>query len=142
MMATYERTVDSTASPEQVWALWSDPEHWPDWNPDVSALSLDGPFAQGVTGAMTSGGGRTHRVKFTELTVGHSFMLETSPIPATRFRFECRVDAAANGSRVTQAVSMSGLLAPIMGPMAGDKIAEGFLPILRALAARAEGRPA
>ena len=141
-MATHERSVNSIASPEQLWALWADPERWPDWNPDVSAMKLDGPFAQGVTGLMTSGGGHAHRVKFTEVNPGRSFVLETSPVPATRFRFECRVDQAAGGARVTQSVSMSGLLAPIMGPMAGEKIAEGFLPILRSLAAHAEGRPA
>lgn len=46
VIATSETEI--AASPETVWALMADIEHWPSWNPDVKAASMDGPLAPGT----------------------------------------------------------------------------------------------
>jgi uncharacterized protein YndB with AHSA1/START domain len=133
----HERTVETTAPPQLVWEIWSDPATWPQWNPDVRAISLNGPFATGTTGEMTTGQG-THAIQLDRVVPEQGFDLVTSPIPATTFRFHCQIDPVSGGSRVSQSVSMSGLLAPIMSPLAGNRIAAGFEPILSGLAKAAE----
>src|SRR5438874_198473 len=130
-MASHERMHDTPASREQVWRIWSDPSTWPQWNPDVRAISLNGPFATGSTGStgsMTTGQG-THDIRLENVEAGRSFDLVTSPIPATTFRFHCEVMPEGQGSRVSQSVGMSGLLAPIFSPLMGNRIANGFVPI-------------
>ncbi|GEM_PF-783476 len=139
-MATYERSRETTASPDQVWRFWSDTDTWPSWNPDVRAISLNGPFQSGTTGSMTTGRG-THPITLENVT-GRSFDLVTQPMPATVFRFSCRVDPSPAGSRISQGLSMSGALAPIFGPLMGKRIAASFDPILVGLATAAQSGPA
>jgi hypothetical protein len=130
--------VTTAALPDRVWSIWSDVSTWPSWNPDVRAISLDGPFASGTTGSMTTGAG-THAIRLEGVVPGSAFELVTSPVPATTFRFHCEVTPDGDGSRIGQSVTMSGLLAPIMSPMMGNRIASSFEGILAGLARAAEG---
>jgi Polyketide cyclase / dehydrase and lipid transport len=140
-MATHERSMETPATPESVWTIWSDPTTWSTWNPDVRAVSLDGAFVSGAAGTMTTGAG-THQIRLENVSAGQSFDLVTSPVPATTFRFHCQVTPASTGSRISQSVSMSGLLAPIFSLLMGKRIANSFQPILVGLAKAAEDRTA
>jgi uncharacterized protein YndB with AHSA1/START domain len=40
--------IDVAAPPELVWAVLTDIESWPSWNPDVKRASLAGPLATGT----------------------------------------------------------------------------------------------
>ena len=86
---------------------------------------------------MTTGAG-THEIRLENVVAGRSFDLVTSPIPATTFRFHCEITPAAEGSTISQGLSMSGLLAPIFSPLMGNRIANSFGPILDGLAREAE----
>ncbi len=136
-MPAHERSLETSAAPDRIWKIWSDAGTWPEWNPDVGTISLDGPFDSGTTGTMTTGAG-THRIRLEQVVAGRSFDLVTSPIPATTFRFHCEVTPSQSGSRISQGVSMSGLLAPVMSPLMGNRIAESFKPVLAGLAKAAE----
>jgi Polyketide cyclase / dehydrase and lipid transport len=136
-MSAHERSLETTAPPDTVWGIWSDTATWPGWNPDVRGVSLDGPFATGTTGTMTTGAG-THTIRLEDVTDGRAFDLVTSPLPATTFRFHCEVNPAASGSRISQGVTMSGLLGPVFSPLMGGRIASSFEPILSGLAKAAE----
>src|SRR5262245_47339164 len=136
-MAAHGRTLETSASPERVWRLWSDVGTWPAWNPDVEAVSIDGPFAAGATGTMTTKAGGTHAIKLTEVQSGRSFRLETSPAPLSTFTFRCEIQPATGGSSISQSVSMRGPLGGLYSAMMGSRIAEGFGPILAGLKAAA-----
>jgi hypothetical protein len=136
-MASHQRSRQTTALSDTVWRIWSDTNTWSAWNPDVRAVSLEGPFTSGTTGSMTTGAG-THRIRLENVVSGRSFDLVTSPIPATTFRFHCEVTPADGGSTISQGLSMSGLLAPIFSPLMGNRIASSFEPILAGLAREAE----
>jgi Polyketide cyclase / dehydrase and lipid transport len=139
-MASYERSRDTSAPSDRVWQIWSDTSTWPQWNPDVRAITLDGPFDTGTTGSMTTGQG-THKIRLESVVAGRSFDLVTSPVPATAFRFHFEITPSGSGSRISQSVSMSGLLAPIFAQMMGNRIAKSFEPILAGLAGAAESTP-
>jgi hypothetical protein len=137
-MATHERSRTTTAAPARVWSVWSDVSTWPSWNPDVREISLQGPFATGTTGSMNTGAG-THDIRLENVVEGCAFDLVTSPIPATTFRFHCEVTPDGSGSTIKQGLTMSGLLAPIMSPLMGNRIAGSFEGILAGLARAVEG---
>ncbi len=42
-MKTCGRRRSTTASPERVWALWSDPDNWSRWNTGIRSSHIDGP---------------------------------------------------------------------------------------------------
>jgi uncharacterized protein YndB with AHSA1/START domain len=46
--ATGEGEVHIPAPPEAVWAVMSDIESWPNWNPDIRVAKLEGPLAPGT----------------------------------------------------------------------------------------------
>jgi hypothetical protein len=87
---------------------------------------------------MTTGAG-SHDIRLENVVDGRSFDLVTSPLPATTFRFHCEISPNGEGSRISQGLTMSGLLAPIIAPMMGNRIAGSFEGILAGLAEQAEG---
>ena len=138
MAAETART--TTAAPETLWSIWSDPLHWKEWNPNVSGVELEGPFAVGTRGVMHSGDGRVHRIQFTDIQQGRQFTLSATALPGALLMFTCRIEAQAGGARISQAVDMKGPLAPIFRPLMSGQIARTFVPILDGLAREAEAR--
>ena len=141
-MKSHERSLETSAPPERVWRIWSDTTTWPHWNPDVTAISLEGPFTTGTTGSMTTKAGGTHKIQLQDVQDGRGFTLVTSPAPLSTFAFRCEVAPAGSGSRISQAVSMSGPLGGIYSAMMGNRIADGFTAILDGLKQRAESHEA
>jgi uncharacterized protein YndB with AHSA1/START domain len=137
-MANNQRSVETSASPAAVWRVWSDTTTWPDWNPDVQAMTLNGPFAAGTTGTMKTKQG-TRQVQLAEVVPGRSFRLETTVIPLTRFAFECQVASGPAGkTTISQAISVGGPLGGVVGGMMGRQIADTFPALLQGLARKAE----
>ena len=140
-MAANKRSLDTTASPERVWSIWSDTSNWPDWNHDMESVSLAGAFASGTTGTMRTRSGGQHSVILEDVVPGRAFTVNSDGMPATRLRFRCEVEAAGSGSRISQSVTLSGPLAWLFTPMAGGRIADTFPALLRGLATAAEKEP-
>lgn len=137
-MADHQRSVETSASPAAVWKIWSDTSTWPEWNPDVQSMTLNGPFAAGTTGTMKTKQG-TRQVQLTEVVPGRSFRLETTVIPLTRFAFDCQVVAGSAGTTmISQAVRVGGPLGGVVGGMMGPQIANTFPALLQGLARKAE----
>jgi hypothetical protein len=137
-MAEYGTSVDSKASPDRVWKIWSDMSTWGEWNPNVSTMDWTGGFASGTTGVMNTRAGQHHKMTLVDVNPGRSFALETSVVPGTRFRFNCRIEPAGSGSKVGQWVEVKGPLGPIMGGMLGPQVSKEFGTLLKNLSDRAE----
>ena len=138
-MASNERSVETTATPQAAWKIWSDTSTWQEWNPDVQSMTLAGPFAAGTTGTMKTKQG-TRAITLTEVLPGKSFRLETTVIPLTRFAFECKVSTGSAGkTTLSQAIVVGGPLGGLVGGMMGKQIADTFPALLRGLARKAEG---
>jgi hypothetical protein len=135
MTFEYERTVTTTASPADVWALWRDVGSWHAWDPAVQEVALEGHFAEGAAGSMVLTGG-----------VDVPFVLEIVE-PGARFldrltmgdlviRIDHEVRAAGDGAEVTVRTTIEGPGAADIGPMVTNDT-----PVaLEALTALAEGR--
>src|SRR5580765_6432769 len=52
-----KREVEIAAPPEVVWEVLTGFEQWPEWNPDVKSMSIDGPVAPGTEFRWKSGPG-------------------------------------------------------------------------------------
>ncbi len=136
-MAEYGTSVETTASPDRVWKIWSDMSTWGEWNPNVSTMDWTGGFVQGSEGVMNTRAGQHHKMKLAEVQPGRSFVLETSVVPGTRFRFNCRVEPAGGKTKISQTVEVGGPLG-FMGPMLGPQVSKEFGTLLANLARKAE----
>ena len=140
-MADNSRAVETSATPENVWAAWSDTSTWPEWNPDIEKVNLSGAFAEGTTGTMDTKSGGHHNIQLVGVQPGREFTLISDlPMPATKVAFRCLIEPAGSGSRISQAVTVKGLLAPIMGGMITGRIVPSFDPLLQGLKGHVEAK--
>jgi hypothetical protein len=134
----YGTSVETAASPEQVWRVWSDISTWGHWNPNVSTMDWSGGFASGTTGVMNTKSGQHHKMQLVDVTPGRGFALLTSVVPGTRFRFNCRIESGGAKTKVSQTVEVGGPLGPVMGGMLGPQVSKEFDVLLQNLTRKAE----
>lgn len=111
---------------------------WGDWNPNVSTMDWQGAFAQDTEGVMNTRAGQHHKMKLVEVQPGRFFALETSVVPGTRFRFNCRVEPSGGKTKISQTVEVKGPLGPVLHGMLGPQVSKEFGTLLANLAKRAE----
>lgn len=137
-MAFREASLETRANPATVWRVWSDVNHWPEWNPDMKASRLDGPMKLGMTGNIDTRSGGKHDVVVTHYEEGRSFELESTALPGTKMGIRATIAPSGSGSRITQGFEPRGLLAPIVGPMMGGAILKTFNSVLNGLKQKVE----
>ncbi len=137
-MAFREASLETSASPDRVWQVWSDINRWPEWNPDMKASHVDGPLKLGATGNIDTRSGGKHDVVVTQFEQGRSFELESTALPGTKMAIRASISPSGSGSRITQGFEPRGLLAPIVGPMMGGAILKTFNSVLNGLKRRVE----
>lgn len=137
-MAFREASLETSASPAQVWRVWSDVNTWPEWNPDMNASRLDGPLKLGATGMINTKSGGKHDVVVTHFEDGRSFELESTALPGTKMAIRATIMPSVTGSRITQGFEPRGLLAPIVGPMMSGAILKTFSSVLAGLKKQVE----
>jgi Polyketide cyclase / dehydrase and lipid transport len=120
-MYTFEHTVQTTASPDAIWALYADVNAWLRWDHGLDAVALDGPFEAGVSGRITPKGMGELPFVLTRVEPGRGFDDET-PAMGHVLRFIHRIEPlASGGARVTHRVEIDGPAADEMGPnVTGD----------------------
>jgi uncharacterized protein YndB with AHSA1/START domain len=138
-MAFKEASLETTASPADVWRVWSDVDHWPEWNPDMKESRLDGPLGLGTTGMINTRSGGKHAVVVTHYEEGRSFELESTALPGTKMAIRATITPSGGSSRITQGFEPRGLLAPLVGPMMSGAILKTFNSVLNGLKQKVEG---
>jgi hypothetical protein len=99
-MADNSRSRETSASPEAVWRIWSDTDTWPDWNPDMKSVSLEGPFASGAAGDMETKSGGHHQVSLQDVGERPRLHPGLRRVPMTKLHFRCEIAPTAGGSRI------------------------------------------
>jgi len=138
MAREYGTSVETTASPDKVWHVWSDMSTWGGWNPNVSTMDWNGGFVSGSTGVMNTKSGQHHKMQLVDVQPGRGFALLTAVVPGTKFRFNCRIEQAGGKTKVSQTVGVGGPLGPVMGPILGPQVSKEFGTLLSNLARTAE----
>jgi hypothetical protein len=138
MMWEYEYAAETTASAEAIWRLWADVETWGDWNPDIEAIELQGPFAEGSVIAMTPGGQDTVRLRIAAVRENELFVDEAE-IGGATIRTTHRLAQLGDGRvRVAYRTEITGPGAHELGPELGPAITSDFPDTIASLVARAE----
>jgi Polyketide cyclase / dehydrase and lipid transport len=137
-MWTTEHTIETTASPEAIWRLWSDVATWPEWNEDIEKIEISGPFAVGSTIAMTPKGQDTVELRIAEASESHLF-IDEAEFPDVVVRTVHRIDPlGGDRSKVIYRMEISGPAADTVGPELGPQISSDFPETLSGLVERAE----
>jgi hypothetical protein len=137
-MWTNEHSIETTASPEAIWRLWSDVPGWREWIADIGQIEISGPFATGSTITMTPDGQDPVELRIAEAVEPELFVDEADlgdVVVRTAHRVE-RLEGDRN--RIVYRMEISGPAADRVGPELGPQISGDFPDTLAALAQRAE----
>ena len=111
-------TDSSSASPAAVWALWSDPGRWPEWNDQVESAELEGELAVGEKLRVKLRRGGRMQFEIVALEPERLFVQEAR-LPGARLGHEHRVKPKGKGSEITHRTYVrgpsSGLFALLLG---------------------------
>jgi hypothetical protein len=137
-MWSAEHSTETTATPEEIWRLWSDVASWPAWNADLERAELSGDFAPGSVITMHQRGGDTIELRIADVAAPERFVDEADlgdVVVRTTHRVE---PAEAERSRVVYRMEIAGPRADILGPEIGPQISGDFPDVLAALVNLAE----
>jgi len=133
-----EHSIETSAAPAAIWALFSDVSSWKQWNAGVEAIHLEGPFAEGTWFTMVQPGGEALRSRLVDVRPSECFVDETRVGDLMVTVAHRLTPVGTSGTRITYAVEATGPDAGAIGPM----VAADFPAVLAALASRAVGGPA
>jgi hypothetical protein len=125
-MWTTGHSIETTASPESIWRLWSDVATWGAWHADSERIEISGPFAPGSTIAMTLAGQETVMLRIATTAEPLLFVdeAELGEITVTTFH---GVDTPADArSRVTYRLEITGPAGDTLGPWPAPRSAAIF----------------
>jgi len=116
MTFEYEHTVRTTASPAEVWALWSDVGSWHHWDPAVERVALEGHFSEGAAGTMTLSGG-VEAPFVLEIVEPRARYLDRLMIGDLVIRVDHQITETDAGSEVLVRTTVEGDGAQSIGPL-------------------------
>ncbi|MBA5687370.1 SRPBCC family protein [Rugamonas apoptosis] len=133
-MWTHEESMETTATPAQVWRLFADVAGWKQWNAGIERIAIHGPFARGTTFDMQPPGSEPFTSTLLDVEENIGFTDETV-IDGTRVVVHHGIAVVAPGrTRVVYRTEITGPAAAEFGPMVtGD-----FPDVLQALKRRLE----
>ncbi|MEP6909532.1 MAG: SRPBCC family protein [Actinomycetota bacterium] len=133
-----EHSIETSASPETIWRLWSDVPEWPEWNGDIERIELHGPFASGSRIVMTPIGEEPIELRIAEAVEAELFVDEAD-LGEIVVRTTHRVEPLdGDRARVTYRMEITGPAADTLGAEIGPEISADFPQTLVALVERAE----
>ncbi|NEQ46569.1 MAG: polyketide cyclase [Leptolyngbya sp. SIOISBB] len=114
----FRHTVETFATPEKIWAIWTDVEHWPRWDTELQEAFLNGPFELGAMGKLTPKRGRVSTFRISQFNLGTSYTF-TVRLPLCTLNVHRYLVSRAGTTYFTHEVSFRGLLAFIFGLFLG-----------------------
>lgn len=137
-MWSHEYTVDCPLSADAVWAVYADAAAWPDWNPTVEQLEIDGPFAAGAAGKLTPRGQEPLNFVVISATPARGYVSETAIADTVTLRTENTLEPRDDGgTRIVSRLSMHGPAAEFFGTSFGPAFAASVPATLQAVIERA-----
>lgn len=113
-------TERSSAEPAAVWALWSDPGRWREWNEQVVRAEADGELVPGTEVRVRYRRGGTARVGVLEHEPERLLVTETR-FPGARQRHEHRLEPGRRGVEITHRISVTGPLGRLWSLLLGRR---------------------
>lgn len=120
-MWSTEHAVTTTARRQAVWALLSDTAAWPEWNPEIASISLDGPLATGAQARLKRRKGPKVKVRFEDVRPNERYTA-VSRLPGARLRLDHEVADHSDGARICLRASISGPLARLWERLLGRQL--------------------
>ena len=124
-MLQFNEEITVNTTPERVFALYEDVTNWHQWDPDVSAASLCGPFTAGTIGRLQPTKGPETKIRIVSVERNKSFTVQ-SRLPLCTMTVEHELLPVNNSTRIVHRVSFNGPLSFLFGRVVGGQIRKGL----------------
>ena len=136
-MLIIQHSIRTKATPESIWALWSDIKTWNTWDHGIEGGEIQGDFVEGAKGWLKTKGGP--KVKFQILRAEKNKVFhDRSALPLTSLDFIHTLERNGDYTIVTQRVEMTGLLTFIFAKVIGSGIKKDMPSVMAKLVEMAE----
>ena len=116
-----EVTIKSSATPQQIWSVWSDVKNWREWDNEVEWSEINGKFEVGATGVLKPKGGPKSNFKMIACEPYKSFT-DRSFLPLCKIDFIHEIHQIGGGITISHKVQISGFLTFLFSKVIGNKI--------------------
>ena len=132
-------SLETTATPEAIWSIWTDVPNWKDWDTGLKDASIQGAFEIDAKGQIISLEGRKSRFKVVEFIEGQSYTYKTKlPLGSLYVK---RYLTQENGKTVfTHEVWFKGLTGGIFAKAFGEKFRNMLPDVLSRIKTIAEAQ--
>lgn len=137
MTWTTHATSRTKASPEAVWKLWADVDHWRLWDADVEWSRLEGSFLEGTRGSLKPKSGPVTKFVLTRVDP-HSAFTNRSKLPLGTLDFIHRLRVEGSETVIEHRVEMNGPLTFLFRYLIGANLARSLPKVVERLARDAE----
>lgn len=136
----FSHTVETSASPEVIWRVWTDVPNWKAWDDGLKTAQLNGPFVANTKGVLIPDKGPRSTFMLTEVIAGQSYTFKTKlPLGALYVK---RFLTNQNGKTAfTHEVWFIGLTKGIFGRALGRKYREILPGVMEKIRWIAEQQP-
>jgi Polyketide cyclase / dehydrase and lipid transport len=116
----FSHTLKTTATPAQIWLVWTDVAHWAEWDTELRDACLEGRLELGSIGQLTPKTGRLAKFKISQFSPGESYTF-TIKLPLASLNVRRYLNVQADDVYFTHEVSFRGILAFVFGFLLGRK---------------------
>ena len=136
-MIITQHTLETTAVPGNIWALWADIPGYKEWDDGIEWAKLNGGFKVGTSGELKPSRGRPAVFTITEMVEGRSFS-DLTTLPFARLRFHHSMEPTDMGTRLTHRIEVEGPFAWIWAQVLRSAFRANLPAAMRKLARLAE----
>jgi len=140
MFVWYHReTVETAATAEAIWTLWSNPATWNTWDDEAKSASIHGDFIQGSKGVMQPASGPKVAFELSHVEINQAFTNRAKlPLATLDFSHSYHPSLTADApAQLTHGVEIRGLLAPLFGFLIGRGVKKHLRTAMLKLAEKA-----
>lgn len=116
-----EYSAISSASPSQIWPLYSQVAQWKVWDHAIEDSTLEGEFVTGSLGTLTPTGGQRLPFILTEVQLERAFVTDT-PLLGAKVIFNHVLEVVQGGTRITHQIEIVGPEAAKYAAIFGDNM--------------------
>jgi hypothetical protein len=127
-----EYSAISSASPSQIWPLYSQVAQWKVWDHAIEDSTLEGEFVTGSVGTLTPTGGQRLPFTLTEVQLERVFVTDT-PLPGAKVIFNHVLEPVQGGTRITHQIEIVGPEAARFAAIFGDNMLEHMPAAVRGI---------
>ncbi len=130
--------VETRASGESVWKVWTDVDAWPTWDTELESARIDSPFGEGATGALKSKGSPEATFRIEGVVAGSRYRLVTKLPLGGRLIVDRSLTQVSAGTRFRHDVKFEGFGGWVLSKFLSKGFRKALPKVMHLVATRAE----